>query len=69
MLEPGNTILQKPRGGGYSIILCNLGKLAKRGEGGYPQALSKVINLQGMLELPEILVLIETPSRSYNNLL
>ena len=45
--------------GGYTIYLCNLGKLAKRGGGGYPQALPKVINLQGLLELSEILVLIE----------
>ena len=51
---------------GYTIYLCNLGKLAKRGGGGYPQALPKVINLQGMLELPEILALIEKlPPRSY----
>jgi len=28
---------------GYSIYLYNLGKLAKRGGGGYPQALLKVI--------------------------
>ena len=52
--------------GGYFIFLCNLGKLAKQGGGGYPQAVPKVINLQGMLELPEILVLIEKlPPRSY----
>ena len=52
--------------GGYSIEIYNLGKLAKRGGGGYPQALPKVINLQGMLELPEILALIEKlPPRSY----
>ena len=51
--------------GGYTIYLCNLGKLAKRGGGGYPQALPKVINLQGMLDLPKILVLIEKlPPRS-----
>ena len=31
--------------GGYSIFLYNLGKLAKRGGGGYPQALPKVINI------------------------
>ena len=49
----------------YSIYLYNLGKLAKRGGGGYPQALPKVINLQGMLDLPKILVLIEKlPPRS-----
>ena len=55
-----------PGRGGYTIYLCNLGKLAKRGGGGYPQALPKVINLQGMLELPEILALIEKlPPHSY----
>ena len=45
----------------YSVFLYNWGKLAKRG-GGYPQALPKVISLQGMLELPEILVLVRSPS-------
>ena len=53
--------------GGDSIFLYNLGKLAKRGGGGYPQALPKVINLQGMLELPEILVLnVKPPPHPYN---
>ena len=55
--------MKKP--GGYTIYLCNLGKLAKLGGGGYPQALRKVVNLQEMLELPKILVLIEKfPPRS-----
>ena len=42
--------LVKLRGGvlpGYTIYLCNLGKLAKRGGGGYPQALPKVFILWG----------------------
>ena len=43
---------------GVFYFLCNLGKLAKRGGGGYPQALPKVINLGIMLELSEILVLV-----------
>ena len=61
-----NILLDGWKYGGYSIYLYNLGKLAKRGGGGYPQALPKVINLQGMLEFPEILALIEKlPPRSY----
>ena len=40
--------------------------------GGYPQALLKVVNLQGMLELSEILILVKNPSPkrrlSVNNL-
>ena len=52
----------------YSIYSYNLGKLAKRGGGGYPQALPKVINFHRILELPKILVLIRNPSPcSYNN--
>ena len=47
--------------GGVFYFLCNLGKLAKRGGGGYPQALPKVINLGIMLELSEILVLVRIP--------
>jgi hypothetical protein len=58
-----STIFFGTKGG--TIYLCNLGKLAKRGGGGYPQALPKVINLQGMLDLPKILALIEKlPPRS-----
>ena len=60
-------IFSKNRLEGVFYFLYNLGKLAKRGGGGYPQALPKVINLQGMLELPEILVLIvKPPPHSYN---
>ena len=47
--------------GGVFYFLCNLGKLAKRGGGGYPQALPKIFNLQIMLELSEILVLVGNP--------
>ena len=42
--------------GMYSILLFNLGQLAKWGGSGYPQVLPKVIILQGMLELPESLI-------------
>ena len=37
-------------------------KVSLSGEvGGYPQALLKVVNLQGMLELSEILILVRNP--------
>ena len=53
---------------GVFYFLCNLGKLAKRGGGGYPRALPKVINLRIMLELSEILVLVRIPPcLAYNN--
>ena len=53
---------------GVFYFLCNLGKLAKRGGGGYPQALLKVINLRRMLELSKLLVLVRNPLLySYDN--
>ena len=57
--------------GGVFYFLCNLGKLAKRGGGGYPQALLKVINLRRMLELSKLLVLLRIPLlyRYDNNLM
>ena len=57
----------KLRGGSLFYVSKSiyLGVLKKGGGGGYPQALPKVINLQGMLDLPKILVLIEKlPPRS-----
>ena len=54
--------MKKKRGvWGVFYFLYDLEKLAKRGGGGYPQALPKVFNLQILLELSEILVLIGYP--------
>ena len=42
-------------------------KVSLSGEvGGYPQALLKVVNLQGMLELSEILILVRSPPQCPN---
>ena len=44
---------------GGILFLTYLGIVSLSGEvGGYPQALLKVVNLQGMLELSEILILV-----------
>ena len=47
---------------GGILFLTYLGKVSLSRElDGYPQALLKVINLQGMLELSEILILVRNP--------
>ena len=52
---------------GGILFLIYLGKVSLSGEvGGYPQALLKVVNLQGMLELSEILILVRSPPQCPN---
>ena len=51
-----------PETTGGILFLTYLGIVSLSGEvGGYPQALLKVVNLQGMLELSEILILVRSP--------
>ena len=57
--------ISKKKGG--ILFLTYLGIVSLSGEvGGYPQALLKVVNLQGMLELSEILILVRSPPQCPN---